>query len=127
MIGDTTIWIEIAGGSFFLMILSTIIGNVVYDVLRRKSPDLVARISVYMKLWFFFLVVALSFSLTPVIVGVFTSIFPEISENSYMSQLIAENGWLIVYGFWLVFLVGLLIAYPAMVRGGFFKEERPEG
>ncbi len=78
------------------------------------------------KVFFFAVFLLIGFGLVPVIVNFFTDRLVEVVTESEIPVWLKANAMYIVYGFWGIYVAGLAIALPAMVKDGFFSGENKE-
>lgn len=123
MIDDITIFIIAAAIAFGVLIVSGFTVNIIMK--RHSTLDVVKtkKITVYGKVFAFTLFLVIGFSLVPILVKLFTDALPEIITESTIPIMIKENATNIVYGFWVVYALGIIIALPAMIKDGFFGPE----
>lgn len=127
MIQDITIFIFAASIAFGVLILSGFTVNIIMKRHTALDTAKTKKMSVYGKAAAFALFLVIGFSLVPIMVKLFTDALPEIIKESTFPLTIKENAMNIVYGFWVVYALGIIIALPAMIKDGFFAPEHPEG
>ncbi|MEW6722643.1 MAG: hypothetical protein AB1324_05260 [Candidatus Micrarchaeota archaeon] len=103
-----------AAGSF----VATIVLSLAVRAVGERAERLAKPIAL-------FLFLVLGFSIVPVFVGLFVAGAGHVIPVPL--DWLEKNDTLIVLVFWAVFLLGLIVAYPAMVKDGFFGPEREAG
>lgn len=108
--------------SFGLMMLGSIAGGVLQSKLKITIEQLDPTWVLAIKLFYLLLFLVLGFSLVPVALRFFISKQGEIGNQDFMLiKWLAANEPQVVYGVWVIFIVGLCIALPAAIKGGLFK------
>jgi hypothetical protein len=108
----------VAGACFASFILISALGSLLGKTFpgpsRGKAGAMMMKLS-------FALFVIFGFSLVPLLVGSFIALLKDVVPVPI--GLIEENDMLIVCAFWAAYAIGLAMAIPAMIKGGFFKAE----
>lgn len=123
MIQDITIYIITVAVAFGVLIVSGFTVNLLMKHHAAVDEGKLKKMSVYGKAFAFTLFLVIGFSLVPILVKLFTDALPEIITESTIPLMIKENAMSIVYGFWVVYALGIIIALPAMIKDGFFDPE----
>lgn len=126
MIQDITIYIIGALGAVALLIGMNIGAGIFLKGGAKENPENVKKMSVVVKTFAFALFLIIGFSLIPVMVKFFTDALREIITGSTLPETLQKNAMFIVYGVWIVYAIGIAIAFPAMKKSGFFDPELPE-
>jgi len=128
MIKDINIFIILAVVAIAILLLISLGGNIyLHGREAVQDAENVKKLSVYIKTTAFVLFLIIGFSAVPIMVKFFTDALPDIIKESSIPKILQENAMNIVYGFWVVYVLGLLVAFPAMQKSGFFAPELPEG
>jgi len=112
-------------GAFGAVILMSIAGGVLES--SGYVPTKGAMIG--MVVFSLSLVMIMAFSIVPIAVKGFFYLFEKVRPVSVYGPLpqwfylLKEKHMVIVYAMWGFYLLGLLIALPAMIKGGFFSVE----
>ena len=125
MVGDITIYIWLAVGAFVTTIITSIVSGILMKGNEVPAGTQTGKAEVYLKMWFFGLFLLIGFSIVPIAVKLFTDRLVVTISESDIPKIIRDNSMTVVYVFWFVYLVGLGIALPSMVKDGFFDEEKP--
>ncbi len=123
MIQDITIYIIAVAVAFGVLIVSGFTVNLLMKRHAAVDEGKLKKMSVYGKAFAFTLFLVIGFSLVPILVKLFTDALPEIITESTIPLMMKENAMTIVYGFWIVYALGIIIALPAMIKDGFFDPE----
>jgi len=105
---------------FGLMVAGAIIVNILESngTLGKLGSGGITAI----KLTYFALFCVMCFSLLPLFIRYFISAQIKIGNGEYfLIKWIQAHEQTVVYGFWSLFIVGLVIAVPAAIKDGFFK------
>lgn len=120
---DITLYIFLAGGSLSAIILMSVAGGIFLH--GKPKPETYKKISVIVKSTAFAFFLVMGFSLVPIMVKFFTDALVEVIPQSNLPLILQANAISIVYLFWLVYIAGTVIAFPAMKKSGFFAPELP--
>lgn len=123
MIQDITIYIIAIAVALGVLIVSGFTVNLLMKRHAAVDEGKLKKMSVYGKISAFTLFLVIGFSLVPILVKLFTDALPEIITETNIPLTIKENAMTIVYGFWVVYALGIIIALPAMIKDGFFDPE----
>lgn len=116
------VFLIIFASTFGFMILSAIIGNILESngalTVETIGPKGVQAV----KIFYFVLFCVLGFSIVPLAIRLFISLQTRIGNaGSFLVQTLQANEQSVVFGVWSIFIIGLCLAVPAAVKGGFFK------
>ena len=103
-----------------LIIVSAVIGNILESngTLGRLGPNAVTGV----KAFYLTLFGMLAFSLVPLLLRYFISAQIKIGNaDLFLIKWLQDHEKGVIYGFWIFWLIGLCIAIPAAIKGGFFK------
>lgn len=123
MIKDFTLFLILAGAAFGLQIVVSILGGILFKPLTAQSPQLSAQLGKWMKIFSFTIFLLLGFTLVPVMVKLFTDGLVATMPTVEFAKTLQANAMYLVYGFWVVYFIGLLIAFPTILKSEFFKPE----
>lgn len=116
------VFLVIFVSAFGLMILSAIIGNILEANGTLTVETIGSKGVTAVKVFYFVLFCILGFSLVPLAIRLFISLQTRIGNaGSFLVQTIQANEQSVVFGVWILFVIGLCIAVPAAVKDGFFK------
>lgn len=77
------------------------------------------------KIFIFVLFLLFGFGMVPLMIKLFLYLQNQIGNSGHwVVTFLNNNFWLAVLLVWGIFLLGFLIAWPAMVKDGFFEEFR---
>ena len=103
-----------------LIIVSAVIGNVLESngTLGRLGSETITAV----KAFYFTLFCVLFFSIVPVVLRYFISMQIKIGNaDFFLIQWLQAHERKVVYGFWIFCVIGVCIAVPAAIKGGFFN------
>lgn len=90
----------------------------------QRSDTMAVSMPTYGKIIIFVVFLIGGYSLVPVMVNLFVDMQTGIGNGEEgMIKYIRENTMTVVWGFWIIFSAGLIIALPAMIKDGFFAPE----
>lgn len=112
------LYIIIAASSFGLMIIGSIVGGILGP--RGYTAD--PQVEKTMLIIYGCLFLALGFAAVPIFVRVFTTLQTQIGNGDLPPiRWIRKNESVIAYCVWGFFLLGLIIALPAIIKDWFLK------
>ena len=111
-------FIIIAVSSFGMMIVGSIISNILVSKGYISNPQVEKLIFIF----FCILFLALAFAVVPIFIRVFVTMQTKIGNgNLPIIQWIKKNEIKLIYFLWGFFLLGLIIALPAIIKDWFLK------
>lgn len=117
---NTKFWLIIFVATLIVVVVSAIIGNILESNGTLGTLD--SKTITAIKIFYFTLFCILVFSLIPLLTRYFISLQTKIGNaDSFIIQWFQAHEKGVVYGFWLVCLLGLGIAVSAAMKAGFFK------
>ncbi|OHD67470.1 MAG: hypothetical protein A2W19_03320 [Spirochaetes bacterium RBG_16_49_21] len=115
---NVKIYIILAASSFGLMILGSIIFNVLVPQEFTNNPQ-VEKIGLIV---YFVLFLVLGFAVVPIFLKIFYTLQAKIGNQDLpLVKWIREHDQGITYFMWGFFLLGLIIALPAIIKDWFSK------
>jgi hypothetical protein len=110
------------GIAFGLVIFGSIVGGVLQSKFKITIDQVDPTWIMAIKLFYLLLFLVIGFALVPVALNYFITMQIKIgNEDFVLIKWLATNAPQVVYGLWALFIVGLCIALPAAIKGGFFK------
>jgi hypothetical protein len=117
---NTKTWLIIFGGTFGLLIVSAIIGNILESngTLKTLSPEVETAVMIF----YFALFCVLGFSIVPLALKLFISAQIKIGNGElFLVKWLQAHEQGFICGVWIMFIIGLCISLPAAIKDGFFK------
>lgn len=119
---NTRPFLIILGVSFGLLILGSIAGSILQSTLKLTTDQLGPGWVRVIKLTCLALFGVIGFSLVPVALNWFVAMQVKIGNGELVViRWLSAHLRQVVYAVWGLFAVGLAIAIPAAIRGGFLK------
>jgi len=110
----------ITGGLFALIIAMAIVGNALQASGIVKHPE---ALQTPMRIVFFTIFIVFAFSLVPTLVKVFVAGQGAIGNaDKGFIQLIARHQVGVIFAIWVIWIMGIAVALPAMINSGFFTD-----
>jgi len=119
---NTRICLSVFASTLGLIVISAIIGNMLESagLLTRQALGPAGIVAV--KLFYMLLFVILGLAAVPLLVKYFCALQVRIgNEEAFPVKWLLAHERKAVYGFWGLIVLGLLMAFPAAWRNGFFK------
>ncbi|MDD2320916.1 MAG: hypothetical protein PHO83_12805 [Geobacteraceae bacterium] len=117
---NTRLWSIIFVATLIVIVVSAIIGTILESNGTLGSLD--SKTISAIKIFYFTLFCVLVFSLIPLLTRYFISLQTKIGNaDSFIIQWFQAHEKGVVYGFWILCLLGLGMAVPAAIKAGFFK------
>ncbi len=111
-------YIAIAAASFGLMIVGSIIGGILSARGYTSNPQLEKTMLIIYGIFF----LALAFAAVPILLRVFTTLQAAIGNGELPPiRWIRKNEFVISCSVWGIFLLGLIIALPTVIKDWFSK------
>jgi MFS family permease len=106
---------------FIAFIVLSIIGSILEKRIRGETYEKAGKLMIIV---FFALFLVFGFSIVPLAIGIFIPLLKQVVPIPI--DFLEQNDMLIVYFFWAVYMIGLIIALPTMIKGGFFEPEKKQ-
>lgn len=108
--------------SFGLIILASFTGGVLRSRFKITIKQLGPTWPLVIKLFYLILFGVIGFCLVPLVLHFFFSMQVEIdNDDLVLIKWLAANEPQMVYGLWALFVAGLVIALPAVIKGSLFR------
>jgi hypothetical protein len=110
------------GVAFGLVILGSIAGGILQSAFKLTTDQIDPVWVRVVKLAYLALLGVIGFSLVPVLLNWFVAMQIRIGNGELaLIKWLSAHQWQVIYAFWGLYAVGLAIAIPAAIRGGFLK------
>ena len=107
---------------FGLIILSAVIGNILESKGMLTVEAIGSKGVTAVKIFYFVLFCIMGFSIVPLVIRLFISLQTRIGNAEFfLVRFLQGHEQSVVFGVWIVFIIGLCFAVPAGIKDGFFK------
>lgn len=119
---NTKVFLIIFISAFGLMILSAVIGNILESNGTLTVETIGSKSVTAIKIFYFVLFCIMGFSIVPFVIRLFVSSQIKIGNGElFLVRFLQGNEQSVVFGVWIMFIIGLCIAVSAAIKDGFFK------